>query len=46
MVYFKTKFSKVSEGVRGSNISMESQMLISIETLRTYDFSGGGGSFY
>ena len=29
----------------GSNISMGSQMLMSIETLRTYDFPGGGGHF-
>ena len=41
----KLLFSKVSEGVRGANISMGSQMLMSIETLRTYDFPGDGGHF-
>ena len=44
--FSKLQFCKVTEGVRGSTISMGSQMLISIETLITYDFSEGGGAFY
>ena len=41
MAYFK---AIILQGFRGgSNISMGSQMLISIVTLRIYNFSGGGG---
>ena len=43
MVFQNYNFARLQ---RGSNISMGSQMLISIETLITYDFSEGGGGHF